>query len=38
VDSAQANLAETFVNAFVNAAFGDDKPMVEAGEGNSWIY
>jgi 26S proteasome regulatory subunit N1 len=26
------------VNAFVNAGFGNDKLMVEAEEGNSWIY
>jgi len=38
VDSAKANLAGTFVNAFVNAGFGNDKLMVEAEEGNSWIY
>lgn len=38
VDSAKANLASTFVNAFVNAGFGNDKLMVGASEGNSWIY
>ncbi|KAK4052584.1 proteasome regulatory particle base subunit [Microbotryomycetes sp. JL221] len=38
VDSARANLAGTFVNAFVNAGFGNDKLMVEAEEGQSWIY
>ena len=38
VDSARGNLASTFVNAFVNAGFGNDKLMVEAEEGNSWIY
>ncbi|KAG8761601.1 proteasome regulatory particle base subunit [Ceratobasidium sp. 428] len=38
VDSARANLAGTFVNAFVNAGFGNDKLMVTAEEGNSWIY
>jgi 26S proteasome regulatory subunit N1 len=38
VDSARANLAGTFVNAFVNAAFGNDDLMVEAEEGESWIY
>jgi 26S proteasome regulatory subunit N1 len=27
VDSARQNLASTFVNAFVNAAFGQDKLM-----------
>lgn len=26
------------MNAFVNAGFGNDKLMVEAEEGNSWIY
>jgi len=31
-------LAGTFVNAFVNAGFGNDKLMVMAEEGNSWIY
>ena len=31
-------MAGTFVNAFVNAGFGNDKLMVEADEGNSWIY
>jgi hypothetical protein len=31
-------LAGTFVNAFVNAGFGNDKLLVEADEGNSWIY
>ena len=38
VDSARQNLASTFVNAFVNAGFGNDKLMVEAEEGQSWIY
>jgi 26S proteasome regulatory subunit N1 len=38
VDSARGNLAGTFVNAFVNAGFGNDKLMVEADEGNSFIY
>jgi 26S proteasome regulatory subunit N1 len=38
VDSARANLAGTFVNAFVNAGFGNDKLMVDAEEGNSWVY
>lgn len=36
VDSARANLAKTFVNAFVNMGFGSDKLMAE-GE-SSWIY
>ena len=26
------------MNAFVNAGFGNDKLMVEADEGSSWIY
>lgn len=38
IDSARQNLAGTFVNAFVNAGFGNDKLMVEAEEGQSWIY
>lgn len=38
VDSARQNLAGTFVNAFVNAGFGNDKLMVDADEGQSWIY
>ncbi|KAK0552854.1 proteasome regulatory particle base subunit [Tilletia horrida] len=38
VDSARGNLASTFVNAFVNAGFGNDKLMVGAEEGQSWIY
>ena len=38
VDSARGNLASTFVNAFTNAGFGNDKLMVQAEEGNSWIY
>lgn len=38
VDSARGNLASTFVNAFVNAGFGNDKLMVGAPEGQSWIY
>jgi len=43
VDSAKQNLAATFVNAFVNAGFGQDKlltavPEGESGEGVSWMY
>ena len=38
VDSARANLAGTFVNAFVNAGFGNDKLMVDAPEGASYVY
>ncbi|WVO18742.1 uncharacterized protein IAS62_000013 [Cryptococcus decagattii] len=37
-DSARQNLASTFVNAFVNAGFGNDKLMINAPEGQSWIY
>eukprot|EP00967_Tisochrysis_lutea_P028394 scaffold33028_cov32-Tisochrysis_lutea.AAC.3 len=36
VDSARANLASTFVNAFVNLGFGSDKLMLV--EGNKWLY
>jgi 26S proteasome regulatory subunit N1 len=35
VDSARANLASTFVNAFVNAGFCQDKLMVPD---NEWLY
>ncbi|KAL5525680.1 hypothetical protein ACEPAG_7016 [Sanghuangporus baumii] len=38
IDSARANLAGSFVNAFVNAGFCNDKLMVDAPEGDSWIY
>ncbi|KAI0711277.1 armadillo-type protein [Earliella scabrosa] len=38
VDSAKANLAGTFVNAFVNAGFGNEKLMAKAEEGSSWVY
>jgi len=36
VDSARQNLASTFVNAFVNAAYGTDKLMTD--EGSRWLY
>ena len=36
VDSARQNLASSFVNGFVNAAFGKDKLLFE--EGNKWLY
>ncbi|XP_022694054.1 26S proteasome non-ATPase regulatory subunit 2-like, partial [Varroa jacobsoni] len=36
VDSARQNLASTFVNGFVNAAFLNDKLIME--DGNKWIY
>ncbi|KAJ9107463.1 hypothetical protein QFC21_000916 [Naganishia friedmannii] len=38
IDSARANLAGVFVNAFVNAGFGNDKLMVDIEEGQSYIY
>ena len=34
VDSARQNLAATFVNAFVNAGFGQDKLVT----GDTWSY
>ncbi|KAI8825259.1 armadillo-type protein [Fimicolochytrium jonesii] len=37
VDSAKQNLASTFVNAFVNAGFKEDKLMTPSEDG-SWIY
>ncbi|KAG8628075.1 hypothetical protein KVT40_003948 [Elsinoe batatas] len=39
-DSARHNLASAFVNAFVNAGFGDDKLMLqqEGGSKQSWIW
>ena len=38
-DSARHNLASSFVNAFVNAGFGQDKLMlVEGGVKQSWIW
>lgn len=36
VDSARQNLASTFVNAFVNAGFCQDKLLTE--EGSDWMY
>merc|ERR1712142_856231 len=36
VDSARQNLAASFVNGFVNTAFGKDKLLEE--EGNKWLY
>jgi 26S proteasome regulatory subunit N1 len=35
IDSARANLASTFVNAFVNAGYGQDKLMIP---NNEWLY
>lgn len=36
VDSARHNLASSFVNGFVNAAFGQDKLVME--DGNKWLH
>ncbi|KAJ8299161.1 hypothetical protein KUTeg_023221 [Tegillarca granosa] len=36
IDSARQNLASSFVNGFVNAAFGQDKLLID--DGNKWIY
>lgn len=36
LDSAKQNLASTFVNAFVNAGFGQDSLVTP--EGNKWLY
>ncbi|OEH73887.1 26s proteasome non-ATPase regulatory subunit [Cyclospora cayetanensis] len=36
LESAQQNLASSFVNAFVNCGFGTDKLMTA--DGNSWLY
>lgn len=36
VDSARANLAATFTNAFVNAGFCKDKLIID--EDNSWLF
>lgn len=38
VDSARGNLANVFVNAFVNAGFGNDPLVVGAEEGESYVY
>ncbi|XP_044252404.1 26S proteasome non-ATPase regulatory subunit 2-like [Tribolium madens] len=37
LDSARQNLASSFVNGFVNAAFGTDK-LLTTDDGNKWIY
>jgi 26S proteasome regulatory subunit N1 len=37
-DSAKHNLASAFVNAFVNAGFGDDKMMLVENEQKSWVW
>jgi len=36
MDSARQNLAASFVNGFVNTAFGQDKLIMA--EGNKWMY
>ncbi|KHN94209.1 26S proteasome regulatory subunit rpn1 [Metarhizium album ARSEF 1941] len=38
LDSARHNLAAAFVNAFVNAGFGNDKMMLIEGEKESWVW
>ena len=37
-DSARHNLASSFVNAFVNAGFGNDKLMLDSDPKNSWVW
>ncbi|KAF2649949.1 26S proteasome regulatory complex, non-ATPase subcomplex, Rpn1 subunit [Lophiostoma macrostomum CBS 122681] len=37
-DSARHNLASSFVNAFVNAGYGDDKLMLNSDHKNSWVW
>ncbi len=37
-DPAKANLASSFVNAFVNAGFNKDKLLFDAESSNSWIF
>lgn len=38
VDSAKQNLANSFVNSFINAGFGSDKLMLVEDESTSWVY
>lgn len=38
LDSARHNLAAGFVNAFVNAGFGNDKMMLVEKDTNSWVW
>ncbi|PSS16774.1 hypothetical protein M430DRAFT_103037 [Amorphotheca resinae ATCC 22711] len=38
LDSARHNLAAGFVNAFVNAGFGNDKMMMVEDEKSSWVW
>ncbi|KAF1985070.1 26S proteasome non-ATPase-like protein regulatory subunit 2 [Aulographum hederae CBS 113979] len=37
-DSARHNLASAFVNAFVNAGYGNDKMMLTEENKNSWVW
>jgi 26S proteasome regulatory subunit N1 len=37
-DSARHNLSSAFVNAFVNAGFGDDKLMLVSENKSSWVW
>jgi len=38
LDSARHNLSAGFVNAFVNAGFGEDKMMMVEGDEKSWVW
>ncbi|QSL65657.1 hypothetical protein MERGE_002970 [Pneumocystis wakefieldiae] len=38
IDSTKQNLANTFVNAFVNVGFGNDKLVLSEDSNTSWIY
>ncbi|KAJ3556014.1 hypothetical protein NPX13_g10230 [Xylaria arbuscula] len=38
LDSARHNLAAGFVNAFVNAGFGNDKMMLQGDEKETWVW
>ncbi|KAI1201324.1 armadillo-type protein [Nemania serpens] len=38
LDSARHNLAAGFVNAFVNAGFGNDKMMLNEDEKDTWVW
>lgn len=38
LDSARHNLSAGFVNAFVNAGFGEDKMMMVDGDEKSWVW
>lgn len=38
VDSAKQNLANSFVNSFINAGFTNDKLMLTEDDSNSWVY